>query len=455
MAQTTPNKNQKNNTKNQKDSIIHSLIDQEEQRQLEMIGLIPSENHTSPDVLSVLGSCLNSKYSEGMVGARYYEGNQYIDQIEQLARDRVRELFDVAHVNVQPYSGSPANTAIYFALMEPGETLMGLKLSMGGHLTHGHPKVTFSGKFFNSVQFTLDEDARIDFDQVRALALEYKPKVIVAGNTAYPFELDFKKFREIADEVGAWLVADISHITGLIVGGEHMSPVPYADVIMSTTHKTFRGPRGAMILVTKRGVEKDAKLPRKIDSAIIPGLQGGPHNATTAGIAIAAAEAMRPEFQTYAKQVRKNADALADALKAEGLKLVGDGTESHLMLIDLTPFSDGLGTQVAYAMDVAGMYANRNTVPHEPCSPFYPSGIRIGTPLVTTRGMKEAEMKQIATWIKRVVDLVKEKELPSDKKERRAFVTEFRSWADKQEALHDIRKEVTAMTKEFPLFSWE
>jgi glycine hydroxymethyltransferase len=420
-----------------------------------MIGLIPSENNSSPEVHAVLSSCLNNKYSEGYSHRRYYEGNQIIDQIETLARERVMSLFGVPYANVQPYSGSPANAAIYFALMEPGDTLMGLKLAMGGHLTHGHPKVTFSGKYFNSVQYGVDEKARIDFDEVRKLAKEHKPKVIVAGNTAYPFELDFKKFREIADEVGAWLVADISHITGLVLTGEHPSPVPYADVIMSTTHKTFRGPRGAMILVTEQGMKRDPKLGAKMDAAIIPGLQGGPHNATTAAIAIAAAEASQPEFKRYASQVRKNADALARSLMDNGLKLVGDGTQTHLMVIDLTNLSDGLGTQVAYAMDVAGMYANRNTVPHEPCSPFYPSGVRLGTPLVTTRGMKEAEMEQIARWIAAVVERVKDHELPTDKKERTRFIQEFRKIADKDEALLKIRKEVKALATQFPLFQWD
>jgi glycine hydroxymethyltransferase len=254
-----------------KDSIF-SLIKKENQRQHEMIGLIPSENHSSPEVSSVLSSVLSSKYSEGYPGRRYYEGNQFIDQIENVARDRVKELFSVPYVNVQPYSGSPANSAIYFALLEPGDTIMGLKLAMGGHLTHGHPKVTFSGRYYNSVQYGVDADARIDFDELRTLAQKHKPRVIVAGNT----------------------VADISHVTGLVIAGEHPSPVPHADVIMSTTHKTFRGPRGAMIMVTERGMERDQKLGQKIDAAIIPGLQGGPHNATTAGIAIAAAEAQRP-----------------------------------------------------------------------------------------------------------------------------------------------------------------
>jgi glycine hydroxymethyltransferase len=433
---------------------IHSLIEKECQRQHEMIGLIPSENHISPEVSSVLSSCLSSKYAEGYARRRYYEGNQFIDEIETLAVERVKQLFNVPYVNVQPYSGSPANSAIYFALLEPGETLMGLQLSMGGHLTHGHPKVTFSGKYYQSIQYGLDQNARIDFDQLRQLALEYKPKLIVAGTTAYPFTLDFKKFRQIADEVGAWLMADISHITGLVVAGEHPSPVPHVDVVMSTTHKTFRGPRGAMILVTERGLKRDPKLGERIDSAIIPGLQGGPHNATTAGIAIAAAEAAKPAFKRYARQVVHNAQALAEALQQEGLKLVGEGTENHLLLVDLTPFGDGLGTQVAYAMDVAGMYSNRNTIPNEPCSPFYPSGLRLGTPLVTSRGMKEKEMRQIAAWIAQVVERVKSHQLPQDKKARAKFVQEFRRIADADQALKKIRQEVKKVAVQFPLFKW-
>ena len=434
---------------------IFDLIKKEEKRQKEEIGLIPSENNVSPEVVSVLSSVLSNKYSEGYPGRRYYEGNRYIDQIERLAQDRVRELFGVPYVNVQPYSGSPANFAIYFALMQPGDTLMGLKLSMGGHLTHGHPDVTGSGRFYRSVQYGVNKNARIDFDQVRELARKHKPKVIVAGNTAYPFELEFNKFREIADEVGAWLVADISHVTGLVVAGEHMSPVPYADVVMTTTHKTFRGPRGAMILVTNRGLKRDPDLGKKIDSAIIPGLQGGPHNATTAAIALAAKEAMSPKFKRYGKQIRKNADVLAETLMSQGLNLVGDGTQTHLMVIDLSAISPGLGLQVAYAMNVAGMYANRNTVPHEPVSPFYPSGVRLGTPLVTTRGMRGKEMKQIGAWIVQVVDHVKDFTLPKDKKERRKFVKGFRKQAGQDKFLLDIRKQVAKMTKNFNLFADE
>ncbi len=433
---------------------IFSLIKQEEKRQKELIGLIPSENTVSDDVSAVLSSVLSNKYSEGYSGRRYYEGNQIIDQIEDLAVERVKELFGVPYANVQPYSGSPANLAIYFALMQPGETIMGLKLSMGGHLTHGHPQVTASGRFFKSVQYGVAANARVDFAELSKLAKQYKPKVIVAGNTAYPFELDFKKFRQVADEVGAWLVADISHVTGLVVAGEHISPVPYADVVMSTTHKTFRGPRGAMILVTNRGLKKDMELGKKIDSAIIPGLQGGPHNATTAGIAIAAKEAGTAKFKKYAQQIRRNAQALADELIKQGITLVGGGTETHLMVIDLTPFGVGLGTQVAFAMDVAGIYANRNTVPTEQGSPFYPSGVRIGTPLVTSRGMKEKEMRRIGQWIARVIKHVADEQLPTDKKQRQEFLRDFRKKALQDRELLAIRREVKALTAKFPLFKW-
>ncbi|HAZ73604.1 MAG TPA: serine hydroxymethyltransferase [Candidatus Pacebacteria bacterium] len=433
---------------------IFDLVKKEEERQTEMIGLIPSENHSSEAVRSVLSSCLSSKYAEGYPKRRYYEGNQVIDEIEIEAQKRLKELFKVPHVNVQPYSGSPANSAVEFALLEEGDTIMGLALSSGGHLTHGHPKVTFSGRYFNSIQYGLDENARIDFKELRRLALEHKPKLIIAGTTAYPFVLDFAKFAEIADEVGAYLLADISHITGLVIAGEHQSPVPHAHIVMSTTHKTFRGPRGTMIMVTNKGLEKDPDLADKIDKAVFPALQGGPHNENTAAIAIAAGEAARPGFIEYGKQIRKNADAMATALQQEGLKLVGDGTENHLILIDLTSFGDGFGTQVAFAMDVAGIYANRNTIPGEPCSPFYPSGIRIGTPLVTTRGMKEQEMTKIAQWIARVVDHIKGEQLPALKTTRRVFLKDFKARMIKDETLLAIRKEVKEMAKTFPLFAW-
>jgi glycine hydroxymethyltransferase len=339
--------------------------------------------------------------------------------------------------------------------MEPGETLMGLALSSGGHLTHGHPKVTFSGRYYQTVQYGLDERARVDYDQVLALAKKHQPKVIVAGNTAYPFELNFKKFRQIADEVGAWLVADISHITGLVISQDHMSPVPYADVVMTTTHKTFRGPRGAMILVTEQGIGRDKNLADKIDKAVFPGLQGGPHNETVAAIGIAAKEAAGKKFQAYGHQIKKNAQALAEALMEQGLKLVGDGTETHLMLLDLTSIGFGLGTQAAFAMDVAGIYANKNTIPNEPCSPFYPSGVRLGTPLVTTRGMKEADMRKIAVWIVRVIEVIKDESLPQKKGERGKFIKEFKAKYQANSELLAIAQEVKTFTQNYKLFADE
>ena len=362
-------------------------------------------------------------------------------------------MFGVPFANVQAYSGSPANTAILFALLEPGDTIMGLMLGGGGHLTHGHPNVTFSGKYFRSVQYGVNANGRIDFEQMLALAREYRPKLIIAGTTSYPFILDFARFRAVADEVGAWLVADTSHITGLILGGEHPSPIPHADVIMTTTHKTLRGPRGAVILVTERGLAREPKLGDKIDKAIIPGLQGGPHVATTAGIAIALEEAAQPEFRAYARQMRRNATALVQSLTANGLTLVGGGSENHLMVIDLTPLGVGLGTQVAYALDVAGIYANRNTIPNEPGSPFYPSGVRLGTPLVTTRGMKEAEMTQIGQWIARVIDHVQGAALPEDAKARSAFLKSFKQNSANDPYLLDLCGEVRRLAVQFPLFA--
>jgi glycine hydroxymethyltransferase len=436
--------------KTKPNDVIFDLVKQEKKRQQEMIGLIPSENIASPAVMSVLDSCLSNKYSEGFAGRRYYEGNQVIDQIERLAVERLKKLFGVPYVNVQPYSGSPANSEIQFALMNPGDVMVGMKLAAGGHLTHG-AALTFSSRFFKSVQYGLDKNARIDFAEVRKLCREHKPKVIYCGNTAYPFVLDFAQFRKIADEVGAWLVADISHITGLVVAGEHPSPVPYVDVIMTTTHKTFRGPRGAMILVTERGLKRDPELGKKIDMAVIPGMQGGPHNATTAAIAIAAQEASTPAFKKYGQQIRKNAKALAASLMAEGVKLVGDGTETHLMVIDLTDKGVGLGAQVAYAMDVAGMYGNKNSVPGEKSSPFYPSGVRVGTPLITTRGMKEKEMKQIGKWIARVIEIVKDEQMPVAQAERKDFLKQFKAKAGKNTELLKIRAEVKKMCAKFPM----
>lgn len=433
---------------------IFNLINKEERRQKNKIGLIPSENNISPEVAKALGSVLTNKYAEGYPGARYYEGNQVIDEIETEAQERLKKLFDVPFANVQPYSGSPANSAVEFALLENGDTIMGLELASGGHLTHGHPRVTFSGRFFHSVQYGVGEDGRINFKRLRQLARQHKPKLLIAGNTAYPFELDFEQFAEIADEVGAYLLADISHITGLVVAGVHPSPVPYADVVMSTTHKTFRGPRGAFILVTDKGMEKDPKLASKIRKAVFPGLQGGPHNATTAAIAVAAAEAMQPAYKKYGKQIRKNAAVLAESLQKKGLKLVGDGTQTHLMLIDYSQMAPGMGGVIARALDVAGIYANKNTVPGEKGSPVYPSGLRLGTPLVTTRGMEEREMRQIAAWIAKVSEhVVKTYELPEDLEQRKYFVERYYKEMLEDKQLRAIEAEVKAMAREFPLFA--
>ncbi|HSW90317.1 MAG TPA: serine hydroxymethyltransferase [Patescibacteria group bacterium] len=429
---------------------IFQLIEQETARQRDTLMLIPSENYTAKAVREAVGSVLMHKYSEGYPGRRYYEGNAVIDQIELLACDRARTLFGVPYANVQPYSGSPANSEILFALAEPGSTIMGLQLSKGGHLTHGHPNVTFSGKFYKSVQFGLNGDARINYDEMRSLAQSQKPSVIILGTTAYPFILDWKKAREIADDVGAYLVADISHIVGLIIAGVHPSPVPYVHVIMTTTHKTLRGPRGAMILVTDEGLKKDPDLSKKIDSAVIPGMQGGPHNNTTAGIAIALEEATTSEYKTYGKQIITNAKVLATALLDKGMKLVGEGTENHLMVIDFSQDSLGKGTLVAKALDVAGIVTNRNSVPTD-TNPFYPSGVRLGTPAVTTRGMKEEEMKVIAEWIAQVVDRVKNEKLPEDKTSRKAFMQDFSSRKQTDKDLLEIATQVKELCEEFPL----
>lgn len=373
---------------------IFDLIEEEKRYQEETIRLIPSENFASEEVKKVLGSCLTNKYAEGYPGKRYYQGNKIIDEIENLAIERGKKLFGVEHLNVQPYSGSPANGAVLMALVEAGEKICGMRLSAGGHLTHGHPKVTFSGKFFNSVQYDVDEEGRIDYENLRELVKTEKPKLIFAGTTAYPWILDWKKFAEIADEVGAWLVADISHIVGLVVGGVHPSPVPYVHVITSTTHKSLRGPRGAIIGVTKKGLERDADLAKKIDKAVFPGLQGGPHMNNIGALAVAFAEADSPEFKKYAEQIVKNAKVLAETLKKEGLRVYG--TENHLMVVDC---GLGRGKEIAVKLEENGIIVNANTIPHDEAGPFKPSGIRLGTPAMTTRGYVEKDFEALGVKI--------------------------------------------------------
>jgi glycine hydroxymethyltransferase len=374
---------------------VWSLIRLEEQRQASKIRLIASENYISHAVREATGSVLTNKYSEGYPGKRYYEGQQNIDLIEELAQKRASELFGATYVNVQPYSGSPANLAVYFALLEPGDTVMGLQLTHGGHLTHGW-KVNFSGVYYNSVPYRLGSDGLIDYDEIERLAIEHKPKLIISGTSAYSRHIDWQRMADIAKSVGAYSLADIAHIAGLVAGGAHPSPVGIVDVVTTTTHKSLRGPRGAMIMTN------DKEISKKIDRAIIPGLQGGPHNNTTVAIAVALKEAMSPEFKLYTQQIVRNAAALAEALSAKDYQIISGGTDNHLMLIDLTN-KDISGKPAAKALDVAGLVTNYNTVPDDPRKPYDPSGLRLGTAATTSRGMTESEMVQIAEWIDRVI----------------------------------------------------
>ncbi len=382
------------------DPEIAALVASEQQLQADTLRLIPSENYVSAAVLEATGTVLQNKYSEGYPGKRYYEGQQYIDQVEALAVDRAKALFGVEHANVQPYSGSPANLAVYLAFLQPGDTVLGMALPMGGHLTHGWG-VSATGSWFRGVQYgvratgSAEERGRTDLDQVRELALKERPKVIFCGGTAVPRTIDFAGFAEIAREVDAVLVADIAHIAGLVAGGAHPTPVGHADVISTTTHKTLRGPRGAMLMSTEQHA-------RAIDRAVFPGLQGGPHNHTTAAIAVALREASGAEFRAYARQVVDNARTLGEELAARGFDLVSGGTDNHLLLIDLTS-KDVPGKIAAKALDRAGIVVNYNTVPYDTRKPFDPSGIRIGTPALTSRGIPQSEMAVVAEWIDRTV----------------------------------------------------
>lgn len=378
------------------DAVVFDLIRKEQARQSGSIRMIPSENYVSRSVMQATGSCLTNKYSEGYPGKRYYEGQQITDQIELLAIERAKKLFGAEAVNVQPHSGSPANFATYCALAEPGATIMGLALPHGGHLTHGW-KVSFTGKFFHSVQYELDiKTGRLDYNKIADLAKKHKPKILISGSSAYPRAIDFSKFAEIAKSVGAYHVCDMAHIAGLVAGGVHMNPIPCADVVTTTTHKTLRGPRGGMILCK---TEYEAA----INKSVFPGMQGGPHMHTISALAVALGEAMAPAFRDYARQIVANAKRLADKLMGYGFDLVSGGTDNHLMLIDLR--NKGLtGKPVAKALDRAHIECNYNSVPGDTAGPFNPSGLRLGTPAITTRGMKEAQMDLIAGWINTVCD---------------------------------------------------
>ncbi|MDD2423978.1 MAG: serine hydroxymethyltransferase [Candidatus Cloacimonetes bacterium] len=420
------------------DPEIYAAITSELVRQRENLELIASENFTSMAVMEAQGSILTNKYAEGYpyrfskktgevnynLYGRYYGGCEYIDVVERLAIERAKELFGAEHANVQPHSGSQANMAAYFALVEPGDTVLALELAHGGHLTHGHP-LSFSGQLYNIIPYKVRQDTQqFDYDEIERLAKEHKPKMILTGASAYPRKIDFARFREIADMVGAKLMVDMAHIAGLVAAGLHQNPVPYADVVTSTTHKTLRGPRGGLILCK-------AEYAKDIDSKVFPGIQGGPLMHVIAGKAIAFGEALQPEFKAYQKQVMENAHALAEALIAEDFDLVSGGTDTHLLLIDLGPEEKGgpSGKKMEEALDKAGITANKNTVPFDTRSPFVASGIRLGTPSVTTRGMGVAEMKLIANMIKRVRDIY-----------------------ENEEELAKIKEEVNALTAKFPLY---
>jgi len=404
----------------QYDPQTSELIRQEEARQSGSIRLIPSENYVSRAVMMASSSCLTNKYAEGYPGKRYYEGQQVTDLIEKVAQDRAKKVFKADHANVQPYSGSVANLAAYAALIEPHDTIMGMSLVHGGHLTHGW-KVSLTSKFFNSVSYEIDtQTGRLDYDKIRDLARKHHPKIIISGATAYPRMIDFEIFGQIAKEVGAYHVSDIAHIAGLVVAGIHKSPVPYADIVSTTTHKTLRGPRGGMLLCRAEHADR-------VDRAVFPGLQGGPHMHTLTAVAVALAEADTPEFVAYARQIVKNAKALAEKLLEYGFNLVSGGTDNHLMLIDLR--SKGIpGKKLAKALDRARIVTNYNTVPGDTAPPLNPSGLRLGTPAITTRGMKESESQQIATFIHRVAENI-----------------------DKESVIEEVGKEVLLLCSQFPV----
>jgi len=408
-------------------------------------------------VRKVLSSYFVNKYSEGYPKKRYYGGNENVDEVELLAIERAKKLFGVPYVNVQPYSGSPANFAVYMATCKPGEIIMGQSLTTGGHLTHGH-NVSASGIFFKSYQYGLkktgiyeDKDL-FDYQEIEALALKVKPKAILVGASAYPLVLHYDKFAKIADKVGAYLIADIAHVAGLIAAGVHPSPVKYVHIITTTTHKTLRGPRGAMIMVTDKGLKKDPDLPDKINKAVFPGLQGGPHDNQTAAIAVALYEALQPSFKKYGQQIIKNSKALAKVLINGGLKLVGGGSENHLILVNLTNIlGKGAGIFAQKALDLAGITLNKNTVPDEESSPFYPSGIRMGTPAITSRGMKEKEVKFIGRKILEVIETIKKYRLPEEKEKRKDYIDNFDKEIKKNPVIKKIRQEIKKFALKFPI----
>ncbi len=432
------------------DSEIYNLIKGEEKRQETTLMMIPSENVASYAVEEAAGSAFGNKYAEGYPNRRYYQGQEFADALESLVIERAKKLFKVEYVNVQALSGSPANFAVYTALLTPGATIMGLSLNSGGHLTHG-ARLNASSIYFNAVNYEVKPDGYLDYSAILKTAKKVRPAIIIAGTTAYARQLDWKKFAEIADSVGALLMADISHISGLVTSGVYPSPVPYVHVVTTTTHKTLRGPRGAMIMVTKKGLKKDPDLGKKIDRAIIPGIQGGPHLNTIAGIGVALKEAGSKKFIAYSNQIMKNAKTLAKELIKYDFTLVTGGTDSHLILVDCRN-KNLLGNTVALGCEASGIVLNYNAVPFDPNPPFYPSGIRLGTPGLTSRGMKEAQMVQVASLINETVIALQKSKLrmqtTSDEEKKREVRTKL---VNNCPELKAINKKVLALCRKFPL----
>jgi len=410
------------------DAEITEIIEKERKRRKMTLEMIPSENHTSPAVLEAMATILTDKYAEGYPGKRYYGGNKYIDEIENLAIERAKDLFGVPFANVQPYSGSPANMAVYFACLEKGGKVLGMNLKAGGHLTHGWP-VSFSGTYYDSVFYGVDKKTQlIDLEEVEKIAEREKPKLIWVGGSAYPREFDWKGFEKIAKKVGAFLAADIAHIAGLIVSGVHSDPAPYVDIITTTTHKTLRGPRGGMVMVTEKGLENDSRLGKKINKAVFPGLQGGPHMHQIAAKAVCFKEALGDDFRDYGGKIVENNKALAKELKKRGFKLVTGGTDNHLCLVDLRSKDVG-GKKAESLLEEAGITVNKNMIPDDPALPADPSGVRLGTPAITTRGMGKKEMKEIARVIEEAIEVGKK---------------------DK-EKIKSLEERIKKLAKEFPL----
>jgi glycine hydroxymethyltransferase len=417
------------------DPQVYKILKSEQKRQAETLMMIPSENHTSAAVREAVGSCFQDKYCEGYPFKRYYQGQVNFDKLETLAQERVKKAFGVPYVNLQPLSGAPANSAVYFGLLEPGDKIMGLSLSEGGgHITHGLP-INFSGRYFKNVPYRVSKKTGfIDYEEMEKIALRERPKIIIAGITSYPRIMDFKKFARVADKVGAYLMADVAHIAGLILAGVYPNPVPYCHIVNTTTHKTLRGARGALIMITKKGIAKDPELVKKIDRAVFPGLQGGPHMNNIAGIMVAFKEASKPAFKKYGQQIVKNARVLAEYLIKEGFKLCSGGTDTHLILLDMRSFNIS-GKLAAEALEAAGMVANYNVIPYDPNPPFFPCGVRLGTPGMTSRGMKEKQMKLVANWMGRVI-----KDIAKIKKEMKIKPEEERK--------RTVRQKIIARPKE-------